>query len=66
MSITYGIDTLPKNDPYIATAEEAVAALSQAATPGAFLVDAIPALKYVPDWMPFALEPGPCNSHDVI
>lgn len=54
MSITYGINVLPKNDPYIAVAEEAIAEGSKAVMAGAFLVDVIPALKYIPDWMPFA------------
>jgi len=35
-------------------AEEGVRSISTAANPGAFLVDMLPWLKYVPDWMPFA------------
>ena len=54
ISVTYGIDVLPKNDPYIATAESAIQPLFIAAIPGTFLVDTFPWLKYVPDWMPFA------------
>ncbi|KAF9457689.1 cytochrome P450 [Collybia nuda] len=54
MSIAYGIDVKPKDDPYIATAEQGVHPLVAAAVPGAFLVDVIPALKYVPEWIPFA------------
>jgi hypothetical protein len=54
MSIAYGLDVLPKDDPYIATAEQGVHPLVVAGVPGAFLVDSIPALKYIPDWMPFA------------
>jgi hypothetical protein len=54
ISVTYGIDVLPKNDPYIATAENAIQPLFIAAIPGTFLVDTFPWLKYVPDWMPFA------------
>ncbi|KAF9457684.1 cytochrome P450 [Collybia nuda] len=54
MSIAYGINILPKDDPYVSIAETVVGSLAQAAVPGAFLVDAIPVLKYVPDWMPFA------------
>ncbi|KAJ7251366.1 cytochrome P450 [Mycena rebaudengoi] len=50
MSIAYGIDTLPSNDPYMETAEAAIAALTQAAVPGRYLVDVIPILKYVPAW----------------
>ncbi|KAJ7146878.1 cytochrome P450 [Mycena epipterygia] len=54
MSVAYGIDVLPLNDPYIILAEQAVAAGVQAAVPGRFLVDSIPLLKYVPDWFPGA------------
>ncbi|KAJ7146919.1 cytochrome P450 [Mycena epipterygia] len=46
MSVAYGIDVLPLNDPYITLAEEAVAAGVQAAVPGRFLVDSIPLLKH--------------------
>jgi hypothetical protein len=45
MSVSYGIDVLPKNDPYIGTAETAFHGLVVASMPGAFLVDSIPALK---------------------
>jgi hypothetical protein len=54
LSVTYGIDVLPKNDPYIATAENAIQPLFIAAIPGTFLVDTFPWLKYVPDCLPFA------------
>ncbi|KAJ7251241.1 cytochrome P450 [Mycena rebaudengoi] len=50
MSITYGIDTLPSNDPYMETAEAAIDAITQATVPGRYLVDMIPILKYVPAW----------------
>lgn len=42
MSITYGIDVLPKNDPYIEMAEKAIASLCIATVPGTFLVDQLP------------------------
>ena len=54
LSITYGIDVLPKDDPYISLAEKAIHPMLVAAVPGTFLVDALPWLKYVPEWMPFA------------
>ncbi|KAJ7204583.1 cytochrome P450 [Mycena rebaudengoi] len=50
MSIAYGIDTLPSNDPYMETAEVAIDAITQAGIPGRYLVDMIPILKYVPAW----------------
>ena len=54
LSIAYGIRTKQENDPYIEAAEEAVLSLVVAAIPGAFLVDSIPLLKYVPEWFPGA------------
>jgi hypothetical protein len=38
MSIAYGIDTLPSNDPYVETAEAVLDAMAQAAVPGRYLV----------------------------
>ncbi|KAJ3524602.1 hypothetical protein NM688_g8533 [Phlebia brevispora] len=54
LGITYGIQVKPKNDPYIAAAGAAVHGLAVAGNAGAFLVDVIPALKYVPAWFPGA------------
>lgn len=54
MDITYGIEVLPENDPYIQTAEAALEAVHRASTPGAFLVDMFPLLKFVPAWTPGA------------
>ena len=54
ITIAYGLDVKPKNDPYIQIAEEAIRTSAEAAVPGAFWVDALPILKYVPAWMPGA------------
>ncbi|KAF5372144.1 hypothetical protein D9758_005118 [Tetrapyrgos nigripes] len=54
LEVAYGLRSTSSNDPYITTAEGALAALAVAATPGAFMVDAIPILKYVPEWFPGA------------
>ncbi|KAJ7894650.1 cytochrome P450 [Mycena olivaceomarginata] len=54
MDVTYGIDVRSSDDQYISIAEEAMHGLSVASIPGAFLVDTIHALKYVPDWVPAA------------
>jgi hypothetical protein len=54
LSITYGIEPEGEDDPYIRISEEAIHYLVEAAVPGAFLVDIIPAMKYIPEWMPFA------------
>ena len=54
MNIGYGIAVQETNDPYISVAEEVLDGLAQAGIPGAFLVDLIPILKYVPSWFPGA------------
>ena len=52
--MTYSINVRPYNDPYIKIAEEGVKAAGELLIPGAFLVDIIPVLKYVPGWVPGA------------
>ena len=52
--MTYGIHIQPYDDPYIKIVEEAVAVNAELMIPGAFLVDIIPILKYVPEWFPGA------------
>ena len=54
MSVAYGLEVQPDDDPYIKTAEEGVHPLHTAAVPGAFLVDSLPFLKHVPEWFPGA------------
>ncbi|KXN80704.1 O-methylsterigmatocystin oxidoreductase [Leucoagaricus sp. SymC.cos] len=54
MDVSYGIRILDFDDPYIEVAEEAMGGLNEAAVPGAFLVDVLPALKHVPKWLPGA------------
>ena len=54
MKITYGIDVQESDDPYILRAEESLRGLHEAAIPGAFWVDFLPILKYVPSWFPGA------------
>ena len=54
MKIGYGITVQDSDDPYISMAEVAFTGASEAAAPGAFLVDSLPILKYVPSWFPGA------------
>ncbi|KAF8143554.1 cytochrome P450 [Mycena galopus ATCC 62051] len=54
LSTAYGIDVQPENDPYIEIAERALYALARAGRRGAYLVDSLPFLKYVPDFFPGA------------
>ncbi|KAL0958951.1 hypothetical protein HGRIS_014263 [Hohenbuehelia grisea] len=54
MKVTYGIDVAPRDDYYINIAERALDGMAKAASPGAFLVDLVPILKYIPQWVPGA------------
>ncbi|PPQ67743.1 hypothetical protein CVT26_007030 [Gymnopilus dilepis] len=54
LSSTYGLEVTSKDDKYIAIAKEGIDPVALALIPGTFLVDVIPALKYVPEWMPGA------------
>ena len=54
MEICYRITVLEHNDPYISVASKAIEGVSEAGVPGAFLVDLLPILKYVPSWFPGA------------
>ncbi|KAJ7230278.1 cytochrome P450 [Mycena pura] len=54
LNVAYGIKVRPFDDPYIELAEEAMHSVSVVSIPGSFLVDIIPALKYVPRWVPGA------------
>ncbi|KAF5309455.1 hypothetical protein D9619_012399 [Psilocybe cf. subviscida] len=54
MNIVYGIKIRGADDPYVVNIEESARELILAGTPGSFLVDLIPALKYVPSWFPGA------------
>ncbi|KAJ7128675.1 cytochrome P450 [Mycena epipterygia] len=53
MSMAYGIDVLPSNDPHVALANEAVHSMVVAVVQG-YLVDVFPTLKHVPKWFPGA------------
>ncbi|KAF8799180.1 cytochrome P450 [Phlegmacium glaucopus] len=54
LSLSYGIQIKQTNDPFINLAEAALKSAGSAARVGAFLVDVIPILKYVPEFMPGA------------
>jgi len=53
-TIAYGLPIREYDDPYLATAEEALRTVSAAVVPGAFLVDFMPFLKHIPEWVPGA------------
>ena len=50
MKIGYGISVQESDDPCISIAEEALNGTAQAGISGAFWVDFLPILKYVPSW----------------
>ncbi|KIJ28821.1 hypothetical protein M422DRAFT_189274 [Sphaerobolus stellatus SS14] len=52
--VGYDIHIKSENDPYIHAAEEAMNAAGEAAAPGRFMVDMIPWMKYIPEWVPGA------------
>ncbi|KAJ7279712.1 cytochrome P450 [Mycena rebaudengoi] len=54
MSVAYGIDVLPSDDPYVTLAHKAVRTFSIAAVPGVYLVNTFPILKHIPRWFPGA------------
>ncbi|KAJ4501089.1 cytochrome P450 [Lentinula lateritia] len=54
LGIAYGIDVQEDNDPYVDAAERALVSLGLGIAPGVFLVESIPALKYIPEWFPGA------------
>ncbi|KAF8655202.1 hypothetical protein AX16_003234 [Volvariella volvacea WC 439] len=54
MNSVYGYEIQESNDPYIITAEKCLQGLAEAGVNGAFLVDLLPVLKYVPSWFPGA------------
>ncbi|KAJ6592331.1 hypothetical protein B0H19DRAFT_906515, partial [Mycena capillaripes] len=54
LSTSYGIDIQPENDPHIDISEKALEAMARATLRGNFMVDALPILKYVPEWFPGA------------
>ncbi|OQE21680.1 hypothetical protein PENSTE_c011G00749 [Penicillium steckii] len=55
LKITYGYNIEPHGeDPLVSLADLALQQFSNAIVPGAWLVDMIPALKYIPEWFPGA------------
>ena len=55
LHIAYGYETeLDENDELVSAVWEAVRQFALLHQPGEFLVDMIPALKYIPDWFPGA------------
>ena len=49
---TYGYDVKDGRDNYVDLVERATGNFSRSSVPGAFLVDLLPFLKYLPEWLP--------------
>ncbi|KAL4936814.1 hypothetical protein BDV06DRAFT_233009 [Aspergillus oleicola] len=55
LKIAYGYNINPRGpDPFVSLANEALENFSIAGTPGAWIVDAVPILQYLPSWLPGA------------
>ncbi|KAH7889001.1 cytochrome P450 [Phlebopus sp. FC_14] len=54
LKISYGYSVQESNDPLVKLANDAMENISMVATPGAFLVDILPILQYLPEWFPGA------------
>jgi len=52
--MTYGLPIKKKEDPYVLLANKAIATLNETVLPANYLVNIVPALKYVPDFFPGA------------
>ena len=52
MNVSYGIHVVDENDEFVAVAERAVRAESDALVPGRFLVEFLPFLRHYPVWLP--------------
>jgi hypothetical protein len=54
LQIAYGYDLQGDSDPLVDLVDRAILQFSLSTTPGAWLVDVLPFLKYVPAWIPGA------------
>ncbi|KAH9924103.1 cytochrome P450 [Amylocystis lapponica] len=54
IGIAYGLEVLLEDDPYISNIDRAMHITAKATRTGAYLVDSVPILKYVPAWFPGA------------
>lgn len=53
-SITYGLPIQRSHDPLVHFAEDTFTKVASAGAPGKYMVNLVPPLKYVPEWMPGA------------
>ncbi|KAH9977447.1 cytochrome P450 monooxygenase [Russula compacta] len=51
MGIAYAMDLTPQTASLVQMADDVILAWSKVAVPGAYLVDALPILRYIPEWL---------------
>ena len=52
ISLAYGLPIKRRHDPLVEFSDSAGKVVADVVTPGKHMVDAIPALKYIPSWCP--------------
>lgn len=52
LKIVYGHDTMPGKDPLVEVVDEAMSQFIHMSRPGAYLVDFLPILRFIPSWFP--------------
>ncbi|KAL1718352.1 cytochrome P450 [Schizophyllum commune] len=54
LRLAYGLDIQKKDDPHVTDAEALLRMLTKSSIQGSYLVNSVPALKWVPEWLPGA------------
>ena len=54
LKMAYGYKVTEGDDPYVNLVNEAIDQFTVSSAPGAFLVDVIPVLRFIPEWFPGA------------
>ncbi|KAL1672543.1 cytochrome P450 [Schizophyllum commune] len=54
LRLAYGLDIQKKDDPHVTDAEALLRMLTKSSIQGSYLVNSVPALKWVPEWVPGA------------
>ena len=52
MSILYGYQIAPKDDPFLDNADKAITLMTNSIIPGASPINSIPFLRFLPSWFP--------------